>query len=167
MNTQPSIVVGFDGTPQSVTALVWALEEAARTELPLRIVHVWEQPVSDGYVGLVTAGAAEETALSWAKAGVQEALGASALPAGSVVVARPWSAGTGAGERGEGACAPRPGNGRAPRPAPAGRGSVSHYCVAHAPVPVVTVPMAREAVPAGRPEAPSRASAPQAFGPLL
>ncbi len=33
-------VVGVDGSPQSVGALAWACEEAARRSLPVRVVHV-------------------------------------------------------------------------------------------------------------------------------
>ncbi|MEO3785296.1 universal stress protein [Actinocorallia sp. B10E7] len=41
----PSIVVGVDGSPQSLQAVDWALEEARHRALPVRIVHValrWE-----------------------------------------------------------------------------------------------------------------------------
>lgn len=38
------IVVGIDDSPSSAGALRWAAEEAARSEVPLRIVHVWSIP---------------------------------------------------------------------------------------------------------------------------
>jgi len=168
MNTQPSIVVGFDGTPESVTALRWAVEEAGTRAVPLRIVHVWEQPATDGYVGMAPDVGAEEKALSWAEARVYEALGASALPDGSVVVARPGAAGPALVNEARQHVLLVLGTGVHRGLRRLVEGSVSHYCVAHAPVPVVTVPTVREAlretVPAGRP-GPRAASG--AFGPLL
>lgn len=38
------IVVGIDGSPQSRKALEFAFEHAARTGLPLRVMHVWDLP---------------------------------------------------------------------------------------------------------------------------
>lgn len=36
------IVVGLDGSRESVAAADWAAEEALRRGLPLRLVHAWE-----------------------------------------------------------------------------------------------------------------------------
>lgn len=45
MDARP-IVVGYDASPDSRAALGWALDEAGRTALPVRVVHVF-----DWYVG--------------------------------------------------------------------------------------------------------------------
>ncbi|WP_448630038.1 universal stress protein [Cellulomonas soli] len=37
----PSVVVGYDASQQSATAVRWAAREAARTGSPLLVVHVW------------------------------------------------------------------------------------------------------------------------------
>ncbi len=37
--TRKAIVVGVDGSPGSYLALDWAVEEATRRGLPLRIIH--------------------------------------------------------------------------------------------------------------------------------
>ncbi|TXS15366.1 universal stress protein [Streptomyces sp. adm13(2018)] len=49
---EPSLVVGVDGSDASLTAVDWAVDEAVRHELPLRIVHasMWER-----YEGVVPA----------------------------------------------------------------------------------------------------------------
>ncbi|MBO9555058.1 universal stress protein [Cellulomonas sp.] len=36
------VVVGYDGSPQALSALAWATQEARREQLPLRVVHVSE-----------------------------------------------------------------------------------------------------------------------------
>ncbi len=36
----PSIVVGIDGSPASISAALWAIDEAVSREIPLRLVHV-------------------------------------------------------------------------------------------------------------------------------
>ncbi|MCX4672375.1 universal stress protein [Streptomyces sp. NBC_01381] len=42
-----SIVVGLDGSPESISAADWAAREAVRRGLPLRLVHAWEGMPSD------------------------------------------------------------------------------------------------------------------------
>jgi nucleotide-binding universal stress UspA family protein len=37
----PPVVVGVDGSPESLAAAEWAAREALRRELPLRMVHAW------------------------------------------------------------------------------------------------------------------------------
>jgi nucleotide-binding universal stress UspA family protein len=60
MNTKP-MVVGVDYSPSSETALSWALETAARRQVPLRIVHVCE--VSQRQLESVDQDATRMTAL--------------------------------------------------------------------------------------------------------
>ncbi|MFI6471212.1 universal stress protein [Streptomyces sp. NPDC050516] len=38
------IVVGLDGSRESVAAADWAAREALRRGLPLRLIHAWEGP---------------------------------------------------------------------------------------------------------------------------
>jgi nucleotide-binding universal stress UspA family protein len=42
---QREIVVGYDGSPHSRSALLWALDEASRTSASIELVHVDESPV--------------------------------------------------------------------------------------------------------------------------
>ncbi|MER5355323.1 universal stress protein [Kitasatospora sp. NPDC002551] len=41
-----SVVVGVDGSPESLAALDWAAEEAARREMPLKVVLAWPTVVT-------------------------------------------------------------------------------------------------------------------------
>ncbi len=47
--TGSPIVVGIDGSDESLVGLAWATHEAAHQRRPLRLVHAWEVPVP-GYV---------------------------------------------------------------------------------------------------------------------
>jgi nucleotide-binding universal stress UspA family protein len=42
----PRIVVGFDGSPDSLAALDWALPEARLRDIPVSVHHVWHWPQS-------------------------------------------------------------------------------------------------------------------------
>jgi nucleotide-binding universal stress UspA family protein len=46
--SQPVIVVGVDGSPESKHALLWAAEQARLTDAILRVVYAWEPPVVAG-----------------------------------------------------------------------------------------------------------------------
>lgn len=59
------VVVGVDGSPAAKTALRWAADEAALRELPLRIVHVSEDPAprqGDGEAQAALASAGHDVA---------------------------------------------------------------------------------------------------------
>lgn len=45
---QPSILVGCDGSPESMTALAWAADHARRANGSLRLVTCWEWPTLQG-----------------------------------------------------------------------------------------------------------------------
>ncbi|WP_405876471.1 universal stress protein [Streptomyces sp. NBC_00005] len=58
----PTIIVGLDGSPQSLAAADWAAREARQREASLRLVHAWE-PQPHAYVplaGSFTPAAIEE-----------------------------------------------------------------------------------------------------------
>jgi nucleotide-binding universal stress UspA family protein len=44
------VLVGFDGSKESETALGWAVREARLRRLPLRVVHAWRWPYSVDYI---------------------------------------------------------------------------------------------------------------------
>ncbi len=54
----PGIVVGIDGSPAADAALAFALDEAKRRDLPLRIVCAWEVPPIE-YAGAAVAPVAD------------------------------------------------------------------------------------------------------------
>ncbi|MEW2166047.1 universal stress protein [Streptomyces sp. NPDC007084] len=64
-----TIVVGLDGTPESVTAADWAAREAVRTDARLHVVHVWLwQPlVYAPLAGVSVPPAVEESQRAWAE----------------------------------------------------------------------------------------------------
>jgi nucleotide-binding universal stress UspA family protein len=45
------VVVGFDGSPDSVRALDWALAEASLRDAPVTLCHTWHRPHSAGDTG--------------------------------------------------------------------------------------------------------------------
>ncbi len=58
---QQVVVVGVDGSPESVTALVWAGRYAAATGARIRAVHAWHYPTA---AGLPPEGKAPESVTS-------------------------------------------------------------------------------------------------------
>lgn len=46
----PTIVVGIDGSPASVQALRWAVDEARLRGAVVRVVHAWSFPFHDGEI---------------------------------------------------------------------------------------------------------------------
>jgi len=49
VSTRSPVVVGVDGSDESLVGLAWATHEAHHQHLPLRLVHAWEVPMP-GYV---------------------------------------------------------------------------------------------------------------------
>ncbi|MGW7407595.1 universal stress protein [Streptomyces sp. NPDC054833] len=52
----PPVVVGVDGSAESLAAAEWAAREAARRERPLRLIHAWNPPPSAMEDGTAAAG---------------------------------------------------------------------------------------------------------------
>lgn len=142
----PVVVVGVDGSGESVDALVWALHYAASTNAGLRVVLAWERPRlvghGQGIAPLPDAEPAdrrrEETAADTLTAVVLEAAGANPAasierrlvegPAAGVLIGEAASADLlVVGSRGHGALTNLV------------IGSVSTHCVQHASCPVVVV----------------------------
>ena len=133
------IVVGVDGSPSSVQALRWALEQARITGAPVCAVCAWDLPASPTYVAVEEdIGYREEGARTVLDGAIKDATGdAEALPVErEVVCGHPAKvlvdASTDAGllvvgSRGHGGFAGLL------------LGSVSQHVVAHASCPVVVV----------------------------
>jgi nucleotide-binding universal stress UspA family protein len=51
-SSQHRIIVGTDGSDHSRIALIWAMEQAASRNVPLDVIHVWHLAVSSLPVGL-------------------------------------------------------------------------------------------------------------------
>ncbi|MQM27083.1 universal stress protein [Glycomyces albidus] len=134
------IVVGVDGSSASIRALEWAVREAALTGAELEAVHAWEVPAQYG-TGMMTLPSGEEFEAA-AKESLARAVEQAAGTDPGVVIEQNAIAGHAAkvlidaaqgasllvvGSRGHGGFV--------------GTlvGSVSQYCVSHAPCPVVVV----------------------------
>ncbi|RRR99707.1 universal stress protein [Glycomyces terrestris] len=135
------IVVGVDGSAASLRALEWALREAALTGAGLEAVHAWEVPAAYG-TGMVLAMPGNEEFESAAREALARAVDQVAGNEPGVAIEQNTVAGHPArvlidaaegasllvvGSRGHGGFV--------------GTlvGSVSQYCVSHAPCPVVVV----------------------------
>lgn len=136
-----TIVVGLDGSRSAAAALQWASEQSIVSGVPLRVVHAWQMRAIE-----VAAASAEfwETAQADARAQatrwVLDSLGEGSAevrwsleiaegPPGPVLVARS-----------RGARLLVLGTRESTGLKRAVLGSVSHYCLSHAEVPVVAVP---------------------------
>ncbi|PZS38563.1 MAG: universal stress protein UspA [Pseudonocardiales bacterium] len=140
------IVVGVDGSPGSLTALRWAVQEASSRGVALHAVTAWESPVESTFGDMRTVGdfhpisAAEEilvTALADAGVSVQDQTVTTAAveghPAEVLLEAAEDSELLVVGSRGHG------------KILGALLGSVSQYVAAHAACPVVVInPLAHE-----------------------
>ncbi|MCX5173883.1 universal stress protein [Streptomyces antibioticus] len=137
----PSIVVGIDGSPASVRALHWAVEEARLRGATVRVVHAWSFPYHSGEIAHLAAEsvhellrkAAEETVetalhgVTDADRAVIECVIVQAPPVQALLDAARDASLLVVGSRGRGGFANLL------------LGSVSYQCVLHAPCPVVIV----------------------------
>lgn len=138
-NNQP-VVVGVDGSPDSVRALQWAAEYARRYEAPLHALAVFDVPNVYGpyaMAALPDAKAIEERARTVLAEAVRDAVGEDVAvtqrverghPARALVAASEGAGLVVVGSRGHGGFVGLM------------LGSVSQYCVTHARCPVIVLP---------------------------
>lgn len=67
---EPRVIVGVDGSPESVEALGWAAQYAAATGATITVVHAWHYPAA----GPVPAGQPPQAITDEVKATMQESL---------------------------------------------------------------------------------------------
>jgi nucleotide-binding universal stress UspA family protein len=148
---QARVVVGVDGSAGSLAALRWALAQARRTVARVEAVCAWQDPSTFGLAlgaapAMMDAGqvsAAAEKALAEA---VAEAIGPAAdgdvTVVTRVIEGHPAQVLTQAADGAQLLVVGRRGHTALIEMALAGMalGSVSRYCVQHAPCPVVVVP---------------------------
>lgn len=132
------IVVGVDGSPQSVAALRWAAEQARRTDSEIHAVTGWEIPITIMVVPHYTEADYLRDAREVLDRTVTEALGPD--PGVKVekhlVQDRPARVLADAAEGAELLVVGSHGRGQLPG---MHLGSVASYCVHHAPCPVIVV----------------------------
>jgi nucleotide-binding universal stress UspA family protein len=138
------IVVGIDGSDQSRAALLWAMEQAAERNIPLDVLHVWHMSVSMLPMGLAAesvdpedfaheAKTMAEREIDWAyehtaaRPMIVRPMAIEGHPAKVLVEEAASAELLVVGARGIGHFAGML------------LGSISDYCVRHAPVPVVVV----------------------------
>ena len=146
------IVVGIDESPASTTALRWAAEHSRVTGLPLRLVHTWQMSatasaaVASGASAYVEAAAADARARAtrW----VLDTLGGDAAEVHWTLHVHEGGAGPLLVSLGHGARLIVVGTHEHTGLRRAVSGSVSHYVLSHADVPVVAVPAPVEQKPA-------------------
>jgi len=159
------VVVGIDDSPASAAALRWAAEQSKATGTPLRLVHTWQ--LSAAASAAVISGAAEylEAAAGDARARatrwVLDTLGGDAAQVRWTLEVYEGGAGPVLVTTSHGARMLVVGTREHTGLRRAVSGSVSHYALAHADLPVVAVPAAPAEVRTAR----SRRAAP--VGPLL
>lgn len=137
---QERIVVGVDGSGPSIKALEWAVQQARRTGAKIEAVQAWEVPTMYGSGMMVMPGGEEfdKSAKQSLEAAVDHALGGvsdvavethtiGGHPAKSLIDMAEGADLLVVGSRGHGGFIGSL------------MGSVSHYCVNHAPCPVVVV----------------------------
>jgi nucleotide-binding universal stress UspA family protein len=139
------IVVGVDGSPAAAAAVRWAAEQARLTDLSLCMVHAWQLSALESAATTAGSGtnglfqAAGANARAQATQWVREALGAQGNK-------RPWrlkiveaAPGPALVAESRGARLLVIGVQEHTGLRRAGLGSVSHFCLSHAQVPVVAV----------------------------
>jgi nucleotide-binding universal stress UspA family protein len=138
------VVVGIDDSPSAAAALLWAADHARANGLQLRVVHAWQ--LSPAASAAVAAGDAEyfEAVGADARARgtrmVLDALGGSAAEIRWTLDIGEGGAGPVLVDRSRGAQLLVVGTREHTGLRRAVSGSVSHYCLSHAVVPVVAVP---------------------------
>jgi nucleotide-binding universal stress UspA family protein len=68
--SQPHVIVGVDGSPESIEALAWAARYAAATGAKITAVHAWHYPAA----GPVAAGRQPQPITDQVRATMQETL---------------------------------------------------------------------------------------------
>lgn len=160
------IVVGIDDSAASAAALRWAVAHSRATGLPLRLVHTWQ--MSAAATAALASGAGEylEAAAADARARatrwVLDTLGGDAALVPWVLEVHEASPGPLLVARGHDAQLLVVGTHEHTGIRRAVSGSVSHYVLSHADVPVVAVP-----APAPEPAAHGDDRAAMVSGPLL
>jgi nucleotide-binding universal stress UspA family protein len=160
------IVVGIDDSAASVAALRWAAAHSRATGMPLRLVHTWQ--LSAAATAAIATGAGEYLKAAGADARaratrwVLDTLGGDAAQVHWVLEVHEASPGPLLVARGHGARLLVVGTHEHTGIRRAVSGSVSHYVLSHADVPVVAVP-----APAAEPLRPDSDRAAAVMGPLL
>ena len=148
------VVVGIDDSPASAAALLWAAGQSKVSGTPLRLVHTWQ--MSAAASAAVISGAADyfEAAAADARARatrwVLDTLGGDAAQVRWTLEVHEGGAGPALVAAAHGARMLVVGTHEHTGLRRAVTGSVSHYAVSHADVPVVSVPEAPADVPRAR-----------------
>ena len=140
------VVVGVDGSANSVGALRWAGAYATRTGSTVRAINVWEYPMVGDVSGMVVVPLADRSAfVDAAGATLESAIAAAELPPG-VVVEREVIEGAASTllERAKDAALLVVGRRGHSGVIGLLTGSMATYCANHAAVPVVVVPTVHE-----------------------
>ncbi len=140
---KPFLVVGVDGSPSSITALRWALAEAALRQLEVHVVHAWTVPAIRGGIGQMSplSGSQEsyrttaEAVLTAAVEGALRERSHDAVVTRTLIQRAPTAGLLLAAEGAELLVLGRRGTTRLSRP-----GSIRHGCIDQADCPVVVVP---------------------------
>jgi nucleotide-binding universal stress UspA family protein len=136
------VVVGVDESPAAAAALTWAAGHAVESGRPLRVVHAWAAP-SRAATGISRIHHREATSAD-ARARITRVvlatLGESTPQLRWTLDVQPGAPGPVLVERSRGALVLVVGTQEHTGLRRAVAGSVSHYCLSHAGVPVVAVP---------------------------
>jgi len=143
MSSTPFIVVGADGSDLSVLALRWAVGQAGLVGAEIRVVTAFDVPWTIFITPTYTGADYERDAREMLEQTVLKALpeGTDVVIHASVVQLRPALALTSAAKGAELLVVGSQGHGQLPG---MHLGSVSNYCVHHAPCPVVVVRSSNE-----------------------
>jgi nucleotide-binding universal stress UspA family protein len=142
------VVVGVDESPAAAAALTWAAGHAVETGRPLRVVHAWTTSTraASGIARVHHGEAASADARARITRVVLATLGESTPQLRWTLDVQPGAPGPVLVERSRGALVLVVGTQEHTGLRRAVAGSVSHYCLSHAAVPVVAVPAANAAL---------------------